>query len=49
MADNATHNGGNNMAVFTSRVYELTHAIPVGRVTTYKHIAIMSGFPNHSR
>ena len=49
-AGNDNHNNNNNnMAVFTSRVYEITHSIPQGRVTTYKHIAILSGFPNHSR
>ncbi len=34
---------------FYIAVYELCQTIPVGKVTTYGHIAVLAGAPNNSR
>ncbi|SPO30047.1 related to methylated-dna--protein-cysteine methyltransferase [Ustilago trichophora] len=38
-----------NPEIFHAKVYDITRLIPHGRVTSYGHIARLTGHPSHSR
>ncbi|OCF42742.1 methylated-DNA-protein-cysteine methyltransferase [Kwoniella heveanensis CBS 569] len=38
-----------DVADLTAKTYEITRLIPIGKVTSYGHIAKLAGYPNYSR